>query len=93
MMNRFTALVAVIGLSLGGAACQNSGGFSADADTDFRSTNTASSTDFRSSDKTHIHNNNIRSSDVDSTVRSESQMNQPKLGNDSMNSSGTADDR
>jgi hypothetical protein len=60
MMTRIASLVAVLGISLAGAACQSSGtnGFSAENDQNLNSTNTASSTDINnSSDKLNVHNN------------------------------------
>lgn len=100
MMNRMTSLVAVLGLSLAGAACQSGGGFStaSDNNTEFNSTNSASNTDIRSSDKMNVHDN-LHSNDQNSpTARSGNDMGQ--FGNpdgtnrpDSTNSGGTAIDR
>ena len=82
MMTRFASLVAVLGLSLAGAACQSGGtsSFSAENDQNFDSTNTASSTDIRSNDKLNVHNN----------------MHDSNLGNSSsgsLSTNGTANER
>ena len=82
MMTRFASLVAVLGLSLAGAACQSSGtgSFSAENDQNFDSTNTASSTDIRSNDKLNVHNN-MHSSDQNNST------------NGTFNTNGTANER
>ena len=62
MMTRIASLIAVLGISLAGAACQSSGtgSFSAENDQNqsLNSTNTASSTDINNNnDKLNVHNN------------------------------------
>lgn len=107
MMNRIMTLVAVLGVSMAGAACQNSGGFTADADTDatFNSTSTASTTEIRSNDKMNIHNNihskhtNNPTAHSGSDVGSLGNPGSPggdvseRMSNGTINSSGTASDR